>query len=77
MTDREQQASDALQDIAKNIDKSLPNNMGFTLLVYEFGDVKNRRMMYVSNSNREDVMNAMTEFLSVHKNNTDIFGKDV
>lgn len=77
MTNREQQANDALQAIAKEIKERLPENMGFALLAYEFGDAKNRRMMYVSNSNREDVIKSMLEFCDKNLNDPTMFGKDV
>ena len=78
MTNREQQANDALQAIAKEIKERLPENMGFALLAYEFGDAeKNRRMMYVSNSNREDVIKSMLEFCDKNLNDPEMFGKDV
>lgn len=77
MTKREQQANDMLQEIVREIDAKLPEGMGFALLAYEFGDKDGRRMLYASNSNREDVLKAMLEF--VNKNLTDpkIYGKDV
>ena len=74
MTDREQQASNMLQEIARDINKKLPENFGFTLLAYEFGDDNGRKMLYVSNSDREDIVNAMQEFITKTKDN---FGKDV
>ena len=77
MTNREKQATDALQAIAKEIKEKLPENMGFALLAYEFGDAENRRMMYVSNSNREDVIKSMLEFCDKNLNNPEMFGKDV
>lgn len=77
MTNREKQANDALQAIAKEIKERLPENMGFALLTYEFGDAENRRMMYISNSNREDVMLAMVEFLEKNLNDLEMYGKDV
>lgn len=77
MTNREQQANDALQAIAKEIKERLPENMGFALLAYEFGDAKNRRMMYISNSNREDVIKSMLEFCDKNLNDPEMFGKDV
>ena len=73
MTDREEQVRSMLQDIAKEIDSKLPDGFGFTLLAYEFGDTENRKMLYVSNSHREDVINAMKEFISRRED----FGKDV
>ena len=49
MTDREKQADDVLQAIAKEIKERLPEKMGFALLAYEFGDIDDRKMMYISN----------------------------
>ena len=77
MTDREQQTNDALQAIAKEIKEKLPESMGFALLAYEFGDADDRRMMYISNSNREDVLKAMLEFVNKNSNDPKMFGKDV
>lgn len=78
MTKKEKMASDMLQDIAKSIDEKLPDGMGFALLTYEFGDEeKDRKLLYVSNSNRLDVMNAMIEFLQKHMDNPEMYGKDI
>lgn len=78
MTEREQKASVALQKIAKDIKTALPENMGFALLAYEFnGEKGNHKMMYVSNSQREDVILAMTEFIKKQLDDPTIFGKDV
>lgn len=77
MTNREKQANDALQEIAKEIKERLPEKMGFALLAYEFGDEEGRRMMYISNSNREDVIKSMLEFCDKNLNDPKMFGKDV
>ncbi len=77
MTEREKQANETLQSIAKDIKEKLPENMGFALLAYEFGDGEDKRLMYISNSNREDVMKAMIEFLEKNVNDPTMFGKDV
>lgn len=78
MTNREKIASENLQKIAKEIEKLLPEKMGFTLLAYEFGEENpDKKMLYVSNSNRKDVIWAMTEFVITQSNNPKIFGKDV
>jgi hypothetical protein len=77
MTNREQEANEVLQSIAKDIKEKLPENMGFALLAYEFGEAEDKRMLYVSNSNREDVMRAMVEFLDKNINDPKMFGKDV
>lgn len=74
MTEREQQANDTLQNIARDIKAKLPENMGFALLAYEFGDEKNRQMLYVSNSQREDVILAMTEFIKKQLEDPTLFG---
>lgn len=77
MTEREQKANDALQAIAKDIKEKLPEKMGFALLTYEFGEGDDKRMMYISNSNREDVIKAMLEFVDKNLNDPKMFGKDV
>lgn len=77
MTNREKQANDMLQEIVREIDAKLPEGMGFALLAYEFGDKNGRRMLYASNSNREDVLKAMLEFVNKNLNDPKMFGKDV
>lgn len=77
MTNREEQAANALQAIAKDIKEKLPENMGFALLTYEFGEGDDKRMMYISNSNREDVIKAMLEFVDKNLNDPKMFGKDI
>ena len=76
MTEREQEANAILQEIAKDIKEKLPDNMGFALLAYEFGEGEDKKMLYVSNSNRADVMNAMVEFLQKNVEDPELFGKD-
>ena len=77
MTKREQEVNDMLQEIMQEIKNKLPEGMGFTLLAYEFGDKDGRRMLYASNSKREDVMMAMLEFVNKNLNSPEMFGKDV
>lgn len=77
MTEREEQANNMLQEIMQEIKNKLPEGMGFTLLVYEFGDKEGRRMLYASNSNREDVMKAMLEFVDKNLNDPKMYGEDV
>ena len=77
MTNREEQAANALQAIAKDIKEKLPEKMGFALLTYEFGEGDDKRTMYISNSNREDVIKAMLEFVDKNLNDPKMFGKDV
>lgn len=77
MTEREQQVRDTLQSIAVDVENKLPKGMGFTLLAYEFGDGEDKRLLYVSNSDRESVLQAMVEFLKKNVNDPKMFGKDV
>lgn len=77
MTDREKQARDMLQEIAKDIEKKLPEKMGFTLLAYEFECEEGNTLMYVSNSKKEDVLNAMVEFVQKNIEDPKIWGKDI
>lgn len=77
MTNREKEANDVLQQIAADIKEKLPENMGFALLAYEFGDADDRRMLYISNSNREDVIKSMLEFCDKNLKDPKMFGKDV
>lgn len=77
MTEREEQANNMLQEIMQEIKNKLPEGMGFTLLAYEFGDKDGRRMLYASNSEREDVLKAMLEFVDKNLNDPTLFGKDV
>ena len=77
MTNREQQVNNVLQKIAQDIKEKLPEGMGFALLAYDFGDDEGRRMLYASNSNREDVMKAMLEFVDKNLNDPKMYGKDV
>lgn len=50
-----------MQDFAKHIEHTIGKKYGFALLIYEHG--KSGRMNYVSNSQREDVIKAMKEFI--------------
>lgn len=43
------------------LQKMLPENHGFVLLTYPHNEAK--RLYYVSNSDREDVVKAMEEFI--------------
>lgn len=77
MTEREKQAHDMIQEIMNEIKIRLPEGMGFTLLAYEFGDEKDRKMIYASNSNREDVISMMLEFINKNLDDPKMFGKDL
>lgn len=70
---RDEEVKSKLQEIAKKIKSELPDGYGFCLLTFEFGNEKGREMMYVSNSNREDIAKAMVEWIIKTTNN---FGND-
>lgn len=73
MTDREKQANENMQKIAKYVSDNLPEGMGFVVLTFEFGmNADENRLMYVSNANRDDVVDAMDEFKEKTKQD---FGK--
>lgn len=61
-------SKNVMQDLARHIESKIPNKKyGFILLVTEYGD--NGRMHYVSNCQREDVVEVMKEF--IEKTETD------
>lgn len=51
MTEREEQANAVLQEIAKDIKAKLPENFGFALLAYEFGEGDDKKC-YISQIHR-------------------------
>jgi hypothetical protein len=50
-----------MRDIGERIGEGLPPGYGFLLMIFNFGEGGN--MFYISNGEREDMMNAMREFL--------------
>jgi hypothetical protein len=52
-----------LREMAKVLESKLPDNHGFILLAFPFGDDPNQRLIYTSNARREDAINALKEFL--------------
>lgn len=63
-----------MQKIAKCVDGLLPNNYGFVVLAFSFEDNDTKKLMYASNSNREDIVNVMKEWINKTENS---FGKDI
>lgn len=55
-------SKNTMQDLAQHIQSQLGSKYGFCLLVYEHNTDKGR-LNYVSNSQREDVVKAMKEFV--------------
>lgn len=52
-----------LQEMARVVASKLPDNHGFVLLAFPFGDDPNGRLIYTSNAERADVINLLKEFL--------------
>ena len=62
----EEMVKGKMQDIAKKVDNELPKGFGFVVLAFRFNE--KGQMMYVSNANRENVVNAMKEFIEKTEN---------
>ena len=62
----------SLQGIADKIKKELPENYGFCLLTFGFNGI-GKEVMYVSNANREDIVEVMKEWIEKTKEN---YGND-
>lgn len=75
MTEREKQAQDMMREIMNEIKIRLPEGMGFTLLAYEFGE--NKKLLYASNTNREDVILMMLKFIDKNLDDPKLFRKDL
>lgn len=63
----EEKVKGKMQDIAKMVKSQLPDSFGFILLTFEHNTNKGD-MIYVSDSNREDVIKAMKEFIEKTEN---------
>lgn len=61
-------SKDVMQDLARHIQSKIGKNYGFSLLIYEHNN-DTGRMNYVSNSQREDVIKAMKEFIEQTEGN--------
>ena len=62
-----------MQKIGKCVDGLLPIGYGFVVLGFKFGDENGRELMYVSNSNRQDIVKVMKEWIKKTENT---FGND-
>lgn len=72
-SEKEKIIDNKMQEICKHIDNELPDNCGFILLTYEFN--REGRLIYASNTNRDDAANIMKEWLD--KVNKENYGKDI
>lgn len=57
-----------LQDTARQVSMTLPPGTGFIVLAFDFGDGSGRRLEYISNARREDVVKMMKEFIQKTEN---------
>ena len=65
MQELNEQVEFALREVAEFIKPKLPDGMGFTLLMFDFGSGGN--MFYISDGQREDVLKSMQEFIDKNK----------
>ena len=54
---------ESLQVVGTEVVKRIPDNHGFILLTFPFGEDPRNRCNYVSNADRMDAINAMKEFI--------------
>lgn len=69
--DQEEFVKGKMQGIAKKVQDELPEGFGFVVLAFKFNE--KGQMMYVSNANREDVVQSMKEFIEKTQKN---YGND-
>ena len=64
---RDERAEKMLNEIGKMLRLACPPGFGFSLLVFTFGE--GGSMFYTSNAQREDMINAMQEFIAKFRAN--------
>lgn len=52
-----------LKEAAQQVKAKLPDNYGFILLAFPFNGEGDARLVYISNAQRTDALNAMKEWL--------------
>ena len=52
-----------LKEAARAVQAKLPDNYGFILLAFPFHGEGDNRLVYISNAQRTDALNAMKEWL--------------
>jgi hypothetical protein len=67
----EELAKGKMQGIAKKVKQELPEGVGFVVLAFKFNE--KGQMMYVSNADRKDIVQAMKEWIEKTENN---YGND-
>ena len=71
MMNEEEIVKSKMQNIARKVKEELPDDFGFVVLAFKFNE--KGEMIYVSNANREDVVQSMKEFIEKTENN---YGND-
>lgn len=64
--ERNPQIEVKLKEIGKIIKSVLPKGWGFSLMIFNYGDKGN--MFYISSANRQDMIEAMKEFIERNTN---------
>lgn len=64
----QEQLKGKMKKIAQKVDEELPKGFGFIVLAFPFGKNIENEMLYVSNSERADVILAMKEFIEKTEN---------
>ena len=62
---RNEKAEEALKKVGNAIKETIPEGMGFALLVFDYGEKGN--MFYISSAERKDMIAAMEEFIQKQK----------
>ena len=73
LNELQEQVKGKMQNIAREVEKQLPQGFGFVVLTFPFGENAGNLLMYASNANREDVCKSMKEFIEKTENN---YGND-
>lgn len=71
MSNQDELVKSKMQTIARKVDEELPKGYGFIVLGFKFDDAG--EMIYVSNTDRQDVVKAMKEFIDKTESN---YGND-
>lgn len=65
MSDKTRAAGEGLANV---IDKSIPDNHGFALFIFEYGQPDgNKQISYISNARRDDMIAMMKDWLAVQE----------
>jgi len=64
---RNEQVEQKLKEIGRLLNGAMPQGFGFTLLISSYGD--GGSMFYLSSCERQDMINAMREFIAKHEHN--------